>query len=184
MSQSQPPRLLDQVSQSIRLKHYSLKTEKSYIYYIRDFILFHHKRHSKDMGAEEIRAYLSHLAVDRNVAASTQTVALSALLFLYRQVLQLELPYIDEIERAKRPERVPVVFTRAEVKQILTHLDGVDHLIAQYNAQSGKPFNRSELQNMEAVIRFVTASRLTYWKMAMTFAPYRSCWGTRMSRQP
>jgi integron integrase len=134
---SQPPRLLDQVRESIRLKHYSLKTEKSYVHYIRDFILFHDKRHPKDMGADEIRAYLSHLAVERDVAASTQTVALSALLFLYRQVLQIELPYIDEIERAKRPERVPVVFTRTEVKQILTHLDGVEHLVVSLLYGSG-----------------------------------------------
>lgn len=81
------------------------------------------------MGTVEIRAYLSHLALERQVAASTQTVALSALLFLYRQVLQIELPYIDNIERAKRPERLPVVFTRAEVRQILANLDGVQHLI-------------------------------------------------------
>jgi integron integrase len=137
MSQPQPPRLLDQVRQSIRLKHFSLKTEKSYVYYIRDFILFHSKRHPKEMGVDEIRAYLSHLATDRNVAASTQTVALSALLFLYRQVLQVELPYIDEIERAKRPERVPVVLTRSEVKQILTHLDGVEHLVVSLLYGSG-----------------------------------------------
>ncbi|PSB05853.1 integron integrase [filamentous cyanobacterium CCP1] len=137
MSQPQPPRLLDQVRQSIRLKHFSLKTEKSYVYYIRDFILFHSKRHPKEMGVDEIRAYLSHLATDRRVAASTQTVALSALLFLYRQVLQVELPYIDEIERAKRPERVPVVLTRSEVKQILTHLDGVEHLVVSLLYGSG-----------------------------------------------
>ena len=79
---------------------------------------------------DEIRAYLSHLAIERHVAASTQTVALSALLFLYHQVLQIDSPYIDDIERAKRTERLPVVFTRAEVRQILTHLDGVQHLIA------------------------------------------------------
>ena len=121
----------------MRLKHFSLKTEKSYIHYIRDFILFHNKRHPKEMGAEEIRMYLSHLAVDRNVAASTQTVALSALLFLYRQVLQIELPYLDGIERAKRSERVPVVFTSAEAKQILMHLDGVNHLIVSLLYGSG-----------------------------------------------
>lgn len=130
MSQPQPPRLLDQVRQSIRLRHFSLKTEKSYVHYIRDFILFHHMRHPREMGADEIRAYLSHLAIERQVAASTQTVALSALLFLYRQVLEIELPYIDDIERAKQPERLPVVFTRTEVKQILAHLDGVHLLIA------------------------------------------------------
>jgi site-specific recombinase XerD len=117
MSSHQPPRLLDQVREAIRLKHFSLKTEKSYVHYVRDFILFHDKRHPKDMGADEIRAYLSHLAIARNVAPLTQTVALSALLFLYRQVLQIDLPYIDDIERAKKPERLPVVFSRSEVKQ-------------------------------------------------------------------
>jgi integron integrase len=130
MTQPQPPRLLDQVRQAIRTKHFSLKTEKSYVYYIRDFILFHDKRHPQEMGVAEIRAYLSHLAVNKQVAASTQTVALSALLFLYRQVLQVELPYIDGIERAKRAKHLPVVFTRHEVRQILAHLDGVHHLLA------------------------------------------------------
>ena len=129
MTAPRPPRLLDQVREVARLKHFSLATEKSYVYYIRDFILFHNKRHPKEMGAPEIRAYLSHLAIQRNVAASTQTVALSALLFLYRQVLDIELPYIDEIERARRPQRLPVVFTRSEVKRILTNLDGIQHLI-------------------------------------------------------
>jgi site-specific recombinase XerD len=127
--QPQAPRLLDQVRESIRLKHFSLKTERSYVYYIRDFILFHNKRHPSEMATDEIRAYLTHLAVERKVAASTQTVALSALLFLYRQVLQIELPFIDGIERAKRPEHIPVVFTRSEVNRILTHLDGVNHLL-------------------------------------------------------
>lgn len=137
MLQPQPPRLLDQVRQTLRLKHFSHKTEKSYIHYIREFILFHNKQHPRDMGVAEIRAYLSHLAVEKNVAASTQTVALSALLFLYRQVLQIELPYIDEIERAKRPERLPVVFTRSEAKQILAHLDGINHLVVSVLYGSG-----------------------------------------------
>lgn len=141
MEPSQPPRLLDQVRQAIRLKHYSLKTEKSYVYYIRDFILFHNKRHPKEMGADEIRTYLTHLAVRQNVAASTQNVALSALLFLYRHVLQIELPYIDNIERAKTPERVPVVFTRTEVKAILSQLDGVYYLIASLLYGSGLRLN-------------------------------------------
>jgi len=137
MESSQPPRLLDQVRQAIRFKHYSLKTEKSYVYYIRDFILFHQKRHPRDMGASEIRAYLSHLAVNQNVAASTQNVALSALLFLYRHVLEIELPYIGEIERAKKPQRLPVVFTRSEVKAILAHLDGIHHLLVSLLYGSG-----------------------------------------------
>jgi site-specific recombinase XerD len=123
MPSPQPPRLLDQVREAIRLRHFSFKTEKSYVHDVRDFILFHQKRHPKEMGADEIRAYLSHLAVERHVAPSTQTVALSALLFLYRHVLHIDLPYIDDIERAKKPERLPVVFSRSEVKQILAHLD-------------------------------------------------------------
>ena len=124
MAHPHSPRLLDQVRQAIRLKHFSLKTEKSYIYYIRDFILFHNKRHPIEMGVDEIRSYLSHLAIERRVAASTQNVALSSLLFLYTPVLQIELPYIDNIDRAKTPQRLPVVFTQSEVKQILAHLDG------------------------------------------------------------
>ena len=126
MPAPQPPRLLDQVRDAIRLRHFSLSTEKSYVHYIRDFILFHGKRHPKEMGVVEIRAYLSHLATQRNVAASTQTVALSALLFLYRHVLNIDLPYI---ERAKRSKRLPVVFTQAEVRQILDNLDGIHQLI-------------------------------------------------------
>ncbi|WP_204138660.1 integron integrase [Halomicronema sp. CCY15110] len=137
MTLPQKPRLLDQVRQSIRLRHFSLKTEKSYVYYIRDFILFHQKRHPSEMGVDEIRAYLSHLAVERQVAASTQNVALSALLFLYKQVLELELPYIDNIERANRPKRLPVVFTRTEVKQVLSRLDGMNHLIVSLLYGSG-----------------------------------------------
>jgi hypothetical protein len=85
MSNSQPPQRFNQVRQPIRLRHFSLKTEKSSIHYIRDFILFHNKRWSKDMGTDEIRNYLSHLAIERNVAASMQTVALSALLFVYEE---------------------------------------------------------------------------------------------------
>ena len=97
MAPSKPPRLLDQVREVARLKHFSLSTEKSYVHYIRDFILFHNKRHPKEMGASEIRAYLSHLAINRNVAASTQTVALSALLFLSTEAVEgRAIPWIVE----------------------------------------------------------------------------------------
>lgn len=125
---TQPPRLLDRVRRVARLKHFSPKTEKSYLYYIKDFILFHNKRHPRDMGVSEIRDYLSYLATEKSVAASTQTVALSALLFLYRQVLEIDLSYIDSIERAKRPERVPAVFTRSEVQAISANLDDLHRL--------------------------------------------------------
>ena len=109
------PKLFDREHSVARLRHLSLGTERAYSNWIRRFILFHRKRHPSEMGAEEIRQFLSHLAVEGQVAASTQNVALCALLFLYRDVLQIELPYVEGIERAKRPTRVPVVFTRGEV---------------------------------------------------------------------
>lgn len=124
------PKLLDQVRSTARLKHYSLSTEDSYVNGIKRFILHHRKRHPAEMGEDEIRHFLTHLAVAGRVAASTQPVALSALLFLYRDVLKIDLPYIDGIERAKRPHRLPVVFTRPEVESILARLDGTHHLIA------------------------------------------------------
>lgn len=130
---SQPPKLLEQVRQTIRLKHMSRRTEESYTYYIKQFILFHNKRHPKEMGAEEIRSFLTHLAVDGDVAASTQNVALAALLFLYREVLRVEVPDLGEIPRAHRSRHLPVVFTRQEVKAILTELaknNPTYHLIA------------------------------------------------------
>jgi integron integrase len=113
----------------MRLKHMSRRTEASYLHYIVDFIRFYSKQHPREMGVGEIRAYLSHLAMDKDVAASTQNVALSALLFLYRRVLRVELPNIENIERARRPKRVPVVFTPAEVEAILAQLAGTHHLV-------------------------------------------------------
>jgi integron integrase len=129
MSNQKPP-LLDKVRHQIRLKHYSIRTEETYLRVIRSFILFHRKRHPKEMGADEIRQYLSHLANDGNVAASTQNVALSALLFLYREVLLIDLPLIDGVERAKRPRRIPVVLTQEEVKCVLAQISGTHHLMA------------------------------------------------------
>lgn len=126
-----PPRLLDQVRDKIRVKHYSLRTEQTYSQWIRRFILFHHKRHPKDMGAAEVEAYLSYLATDKNVAASTQSQALSALLFLYREVLGIELPWLENLTRAKRPKRLPVVLTVAEVKAVLARLEGRNALMAE-----------------------------------------------------
>ena len=126
----QKPKLLDEVRNVARLKHLSRKTEKSYANFIRRFILFHHKRHPLEMGADEIRAFLSFLAVEQKVAASTQNAAFSALLFLYRDVLKRELPKLDRVERARRPKRLPVVFTRAEVQSIFPHLGGAPRLVA------------------------------------------------------
>ncbi len=123
-------KLLDQMRLVLRLKHMSIRTENTYVHWVRRFILFHHKRHPKDMGATEIRAFLSHLAVHVQVAASTQNVALNSLVFLYRHVLKQAFPDLEEIERAKRPGRIPVVFTREEVSRVLAHLQGTPRLMA------------------------------------------------------
>jgi integron integrase len=124
------PRLLDSVRAVARLRHLSIRTERAYSGWIRRFILFHQKRHPREMGAEEVRQFLSHLAVEGSISASTQNVALCALLFLYRDVLRAELPYVEGIERAKRPARLPVVFTRAEAAALLSRLSGTYKLIA------------------------------------------------------
>jgi integron integrase len=131
------PKLFERIHATFRLKHFSLKTEKSYLYYIKDFLRYHQMRHPRDLGVEEIREYLSHLAVEKHVAASTQNIALSALLFLYKQVLIIDLPYIDHIERAKQPDRLPVVFSVEEVRRILNQLEGLPHLVASLLYGSG-----------------------------------------------
>ncbi len=123
------PRLLDRVREKIRLKHYSLRTEEAYTDWIRRFILHHGKRHPDGMGAVEVEAFLTHLAVAGKVAASTQNQAKSALLFLYREVLEIDLPWLDNVERAKAPKRLPVVLTRDEVHAILNRLIGTHRLI-------------------------------------------------------
>jgi integron integrase len=123
------PRLLDEVRSVARMRHLSIRTEQAYVQWIRRFIVFHEKRHPREMGETEIRRFISHLAVDGGIAASTQTVALSALLFLYRDVLKQELPYVANIERAQKPKRLPTVFTRDETKRILSNLEGTHWLI-------------------------------------------------------
>lgn len=127
---SHQPRLLDQVRGVIRLKHYSIRTEQSYLGWIKRYILFHKKRHPREMGGEEVTQFLTDLAVQGNVTASTQNQALNAILFLYKEVLKVELPWMDGIHRAKKPSRLPVVFTRAEVKRLLAQLDGTLWLMA------------------------------------------------------
>ncbi|MFN2510541.1 MAG: integron integrase [Pyrinomonadaceae bacterium] len=124
------PKLLDQVRIVARVRHLSLKTERAYAQWIKRFILFHKKRHPIDMAEPEIREFLAHLAVNLQVSASTQTVALSALLFLYRDVLKRDLPYISDIERAKPSRSLPVVFSRTEVQAVLARLAGTNHLVA------------------------------------------------------
>ena len=125
-----PPRLLDRVRHAIRARHYSLRTEEAYVGWIRRYILFHKKRHPNEMGEAEINAFVTHLAVEGPVGASTQTQALSALLFLYRHVLFKELPDLDTVIRAKRPGRLPTVLTRAEVRRVIRNMEGTPRLVA------------------------------------------------------
>lgn len=118
------PKLLTQMSHAIRVRQYSLATERSYTQWVRRFILFHNKKHPADMGKEEIEAFLTHLAVNRKVSPATQNQALQALLFLYRNVLQQELPWLDDVIRAKPKRRVPVVLNKDEVLSLLSHCNG------------------------------------------------------------
>ncbi|AAZ97168.1 integron integrase [Thiobacillus denitrificans ATCC 25259] len=124
------PKLLDRVRAEIRVRHYSLRTEQSYVDWARRYILFHQKRHPAEMGAAEVREFLSHLAVERNVSASTQNQAKSALLFLYREVLKIELPWLDEVVVAKSAKRLPVVLTQVEVRALLNAMSGTMGLVA------------------------------------------------------
>jgi site-specific recombinase XerD len=123
-------RLLDQVSDMARLRHLSLRTEQTYRTWIKRFIFFHGKRHPRELDAEAVRAFLTHLAVKERVAASTQNQALHALLFLYKQVLKLELPNISGVERARVSKNLPVVFTREEAHAVIAPLNGDIRLIA------------------------------------------------------
>src|SRR5262245_38935732 len=124
------PKLIDQVRTAIRVKHFSPRTEEAYWNWIKRFIIFHNKRHPNDMAESEISSFLSDLAVNKRVSASTQNQALSAILLLYNEVLKKPLDWIDNISRAKRPIRLPVVFTRQEVQSILRNLDGTKWLMA------------------------------------------------------
>lgn len=124
------PKLLDRLSESLRSRHYSRRTEQTYCHWVKRFIFFHNKRHPADMAEAEINAYLTHLAVKEKVSASTQNQALSALLFLYRHVLDREIGDLGEVIRARKPSRVPVVMTREEVKAVLSHLQGDKWLMA------------------------------------------------------
>lgn len=120
------PRLLDQVRNALRLRHYSLRTEDSYVRWIRRYILFHDKRHPNGMGSEYVVAFLSHLATERQVSASTQNQALSALLFLYRIVLKIELEGVNASVRGRQPRRLPVVLSREDVREVLSQLHGLN----------------------------------------------------------
>lgn len=125
------PKLLDQVRAAIRVRHYSRRTEDTYVHWIRRFIFFHAKRHPREMGELEVTAFLTYLAVEKNVAASTQNQALAAILFLYQKVLEMNLDWLEDVVRARRPKRLPVVLSRDEVARLLDELQGIPQLIAR-----------------------------------------------------
>ena len=128
---TQPPKLLTRLRDHLRTRHYSIRTEAAYTDWAKRFILFHDKRHPQDMGGAEVEEFLTHLAVDRQVSASTQNQAKAALLYLYKQVLGVDLPWLDDVVQAKTPKRLPVVLTASEVRALLLHMQGTTGLIAQ-----------------------------------------------------
>jgi integrase len=163
-----PKKLLDRVREKIRLKNYSNKTEQAYVNWIKQYIFFHDKNHPQDMGAFEIEAFLTHLAVDRNVAASTQNQAFSAILFLYREVLNQSVAIDFQCIGAKRPKRLPVVLTKAEVQNVLVRLSGEPKLIAQLLYGSGLCLNEA----VRLRIKDLDGDAIS--------APSSNCWGIKM----
>lgn len=117
------PRLLDQLREAIRTRHYSYRTEQQYVGWVRRYIQFHGRQHPRQLGGPAVEAFLSHLAVNRRVSAATQSQALAALLFLYKHVLAITLPWLSQVTRARRPKRLPVVLTRAQTRAVLAQLD-------------------------------------------------------------
>jgi integrase len=156
-----PPRLLDQLRDRLRSLHYSIRTEQVYVDWVRRFILYHGKRHPLEMGATQVESFLTHLAVERNVSAGTQNQARSALLFLYREVLGVELPWLITVVSAKTSRRLPVVLTEREVRLLLLQLSGVNGLIASLLYGTGMRLMESlrlrvkdiEFERREVVIR-------------------------------
>jgi len=157
----QKPKLLDQVRNMLRTKRYKQKTEKAYIYWIRRFILFHNKRHPKEMGEKEINEFLTHLAVKEKVSASTQNQALCAIVFLYREVLKIELGDFGDVVWAKKPKKLPVVFTRQEITKVLNCLSGTNWMMAMLLYGGGLRLNEClqlrvkdiDFQYMQIIVR-------------------------------
>jgi integron integrase len=123
--------------EKMRTRHFAYRTEQAYLYWIRRYVNFHRRKHPREMGSAEVEAFLTHLAVDEHVSASTQNQALQALLFLYRQVLEIDLPWLENVTRARRSKRLPVVLTVAEVRSVLAQLDGAAWLFANLLYGSG-----------------------------------------------
>ena len=135
--QSTKPKLLDQLRDRIRLKHYSRRTEDVYLDWAKRYILYHNKRHPQEMGKKEVEEFLTFLATERNVAAATQNQAKAALQFLYKEVLEIRLPWLNEVEQAKKPKKLPVVLTEREVQTLLAHISPAFNLLARLTYGTG-----------------------------------------------
>ncbi len=172
-----PKKLLDRVRDALRTQHYSYRTEQSYVQWIRRYILYHNKRHPAQMGLPEIEAYITHLAVEEHVAASTQNQALSAILFLYRAVLGIQLPEDKlNIVWARKPQRLPVVLTRGEIRRLLTLLEGINQLIAQLLYGSGLRLSeglRLRIHDLDLEARQITVRSGKGDKDRVTMLPKR-----------
>src|SRR5437868_7598629 len=145
-------KLLEQVSDVARLKHLSLRTEQAYLTWIKRYIIFHEKRHPQELGADAVRSFLTHLAVDGRVAASTQNQAFHALLFLYRNVLRMEDPKIEGVERAQVSRSLPVVFTKDEANAVIANIKGEHKIIASLHRAKGKG-QRAKGESLRALVR-------------------------------
>lgn len=174
LSRAQPPRLLDRLRARMRRLGLSIRTEDAYVGWVRRFVLANGKRHPRELGAREVEAFLTHLAMHGHVSASTQNQALSALLFLYREVLQQDLPWMQNIQRAKRPERLPVVLSREEVAALLAEMDGVTWLMASLLYGAGLRLMecvRLRVQDVDFVRREITVRQGKGGKDRRTMLP-------------
>lgn len=170
----QQPKLLEQMRAVIRVKHYSLATEKNYLQWAKRFILFHGKRHPADMGAPEVEAFLSALATERNVSASTQNQAMHAILFLYRDVLHIDLPWLDGITRARVAKRLPSVLTQQETAALLAHVSGTNGLIIRLLYGTGmriKECLRLRIKDVDLARRLITIREAKGNKDRVTMLP-------------
>ena len=162
-----PPRLLDSLRHAVRVRHYSIRTEDTYLDWVRRFILFHGKRHPRDLGGAEVAAFLAHLAVERGVAPSTQNQAKSALLFLYREVLQIELPWLDEVIAAMVQRRLPVVLTPSEARALLHQLSGTMGLVCSLLYGTGMRV----LEGLRLRVKDLSFAAAAGYQGAMTSSP-------------
>ena len=166
---SEPKKLLDQVSEALRTKHYAYRTEQTYVDWIKCYIRFHKKRHPKDMGANEIREFIAYLATERKVATSTQNQALSAILFLYRTVLEIEIILPPGLVNPSRPKRLPTVLTHTEAMSVISHMRGTPRLMAKLLYGSG--------------LRLMECMRLRVKDIDFENHPIRQAWGSAKGEQ-